>query len=342
MRYRKLGRTDIEVSVICQGCWSIVTEDTTWGGNALEDSIAAIRASLDAGVNFFDTAEGYGREGESEEILAKALAGRRKDVVIATKVSPGRFAPRKLKAACDDSLRRLATDYIDLYQLHWPNPDVPIADTLEVMAQLRQAGKIRAIGVSNFGLSYMTELLEAGRAESNQLPYSLLWRPIEHEVQGWCAANDISILCYGSLCQGLLTGKFASADQVPVGRARTRLFSKDRPQSRHGQSGCEAEAFKAIAEIRHICKSINQPMAHASLAWLLAQQGVTSAIVGGRNPQQARDNAGAADLELSADVLEALSQAAEKVKNRIGTNCDLWQSNSRMERPQGSDPKGTR
>ena len=334
MKYRKLGRTDVEVSVICQGCWSIVTEDFTWGGNVLEDSIAAIRASLDAGVNFFDTAEGYGPGGESEEILSKALEGARRDVVIATKVSPEHFEPRKLKAACEASLRRLKTEYIDLYQLHWPSPSVPVAETLGVMEELKAAGKIRAIGVSNFGVSYMRELLEVGRAESNQLPYSLLWRPIEHEVRHQCVANDISILCYASICQGLLTGKFASADDVPAGRARTRLFSRDRPHSRHKEGGCEAEVFKAVAEIRDICKSISQPMARVSLAWLLAQKPVASAVVGGRNAEQARQNAKAGDLELSADVVAALSAATENVKERVGANCDLWQTDSRMERGQ--------
>ncbi|MHC4983047.1 MAG: aldo/keto reductase [Planctomycetota bacterium] len=339
MRYRRLGKTDIEVSVICQGCWSLVTEDSTWGGNALEDSIAAVRASLDAGVNFFDTAEGYGN-GESEEILAKALAGRRKDVVVATKVSPRNFQPAKLEAACEASLRRLATDRIDLYQLHWPSGKLPIADTLGVMEQLRQAGKVRAVGVSNFGVSFISELLRAGRVESNQLPYSLLWRPIEHEIQPQCVAGDISILCYSSICQGLLTGKFACADDVPEGRARTRLFSKDRPQSRHSEAGCEVQVFEALAEIRRICGSIGEPMSRVALAWLLTREGVASAIVGGRNARQARDNAAAGDLELSADVVDALSAATEKVKQRAGENCDMWQTNSRMERTPSA--KGTK
>ena len=331
MRYRKLGRTDIEVSVICQGCWSIVSEDMTWGGNVLEDSIAAVRASYDAGVNFFDTAEAYG-DGESEEILARALEGRRKDVVIATKVSPGSHEPKKLKAACEESLRRLRTDCVDLYQLHWPSRDVPLAETLGAMEELKAGGMIRAVGVSNFGVSFMAELLSAGRVESNQLPYSLLWRPIEFEVQPLCVENELSILCYSSICQGLLTGKFASPDEVPDGRARTRLFSRDRLHSRHGEGGCEAEAFKAIAKIREICRSIKAPMAAVALAWLLSREGVASAIVGGRNAAQARDNAAAGDLELLDDVVEALSKATEEVKRRTGANCDLWQSDSRMER----------
>ncbi len=331
MRYRKLGRTDIEVSVICQGCWSIVSKDSTWGGNVLEDSIAAIRASLDGGVNFFDTAEGYG-SGESEEILAKALRGRRKDVVIATKVSPGRLEPDKLKAACEESLRRLGTDYIDLYQIHWPSSKVPISDSLGAMEQLKAEGKIRVIGVSNFNVGCMDGLLSAGRAESNQLPYSLLWRPIEREIQPKCVVNDIGILCYSPICQGLLTGKFASADDVPVARARIRLFSKDRPETRHGEVGYEAEAFEAIDEIRGICDSINQSMGNVAMAWLLARAGVTSVIVGGRNAEQARDNARAGELELSADVIEALSDATEKVKQYAGSNCDMWETPSRMER----------
>ncbi len=280
MKYRRLGKTDLDVSVVCHGCWSIVTEDSTWGGNDRAESVAAIRASLDAGVNFFDTAEAYGKDGESEVILADALGERRKDVVIATKASSSNVAPDRLVKACEESLRRLRTDYIDLYQLHWPNPAVPCADALAAMLELQRRGKVRHIGVSNFGVSFLDELLAAGRVESNQLCYSLLWRGIEHEVKPKCVANDISILCYSPLCQGLLTGKFRSADELTEGRARTRLFAGSRPQSRHGQRGAEEEMFQAIAALREICQGLGVSMTRASLAWLLAQDGVTSVIAG--------------------------------------------------------------
>jgi aryl-alcohol dehydrogenase-like predicted oxidoreductase len=331
MRYRKLGRTDIEVSVICQGCWSLVGKDFNWGHNERSDSIAAIRASLDAGVNFFDTAEGYGR-GEAEEILGEALGDRRKEAVVATKVSGRHLRPEEVGPACERSLRRLGTEYIDLYQIHWPRRDVPVADTLGAMERLRAEGKVRVLGVSNFGTSYMEELLSAGRVESNQLAYSLLWRPIENAVQPMCAENDLSILCYSPICQGLLTGKFATADDVPVLRARTRLFSSKRPEASHGEAGCEAEAFAAIDRIRGICESIGEPMGNVSMAWLLAQRGVASVIVGGRNAAQARDNAAAGDLELGDDVVASLTAATQDVKRCAGENCDMWEPASRMER----------
>jgi len=332
MKYRKLGKTDMNVSVICQGCWSIVTDDWTWGPNEIEDSIAAIRASLDSGVNFFDTAEGYG-DGESEEILARALGPRRKDVVVASKLQLGPPPhAEQIRCACDASLKRLGADCIDLYQIHWPRPHVDIAEVLETLEALKAAGKIRAAGVSNFGTSYLGDLLAAGSVESNQLCYSLLWRPIEHAVQPLCAANGMSILCYSPLAQGLLTGKFASADDVPEGRARTRLFSKDRPQSRHAESGCEGRTFAAIAEVRRVCESAGVAMAEAALAWLLSRQAVTSVIAGARNARQARQNARAGDLTLPPKMLDALTAATEPVKAHAGTNADFWQSESRMEK----------
>ena len=284
-------------------------------------------------MNFFDTAEGYG-DGESEQILAQALGSRRKQVILASKVSPDHLTNRQsLREACEQSLRRLKTDYIDLYQIHWPSPTVPLAETIGQMEELRSEGKIRTISVCNFSPSYMSELLAAGRAETNQLCYNLLMRSIEYEVQPFCIENDIGILCYSPICQGLLTGKFAFPDDVPPGRARTRLFCKDRPQARLGEPGCETQVFRALDEIRKICESINEPMADVAMAWLLAQPGVASVIVGSRNAQQAKQNAAAAELELPADAISSLSAATEKIKEYLGTDCDPWQSDSRLERP---------
>ncbi len=333
MQYRILGNTDIKVSTICLGGWSIVSEDFTWGHQEMADSIAAVHASLDAGVNFFDTAEAYGR-GESEEILARALAGRRKDVVIASKVGSDHLADGLLQKSCEDSLRRLKTDTIDLYQIHWPSMTIPVHETLAILEKLKMQGKVRAIGVSNFGPSFMREALAAGRVEANQLPYSLLWRPIEQEIQPICAENSIGILCYSPLCQGLLTGKFASADEVPPTRARTRLFAGTREHCRHGLPGCEAEAFAAIAEIGGICKKLGLPMAHVALAWLLGQPAVTSVVAGARNAQQALQNAKAGDVKLPADVMARLAAATDAIKKAMGDSADMWQGKSRMEKAQ--------
>lgn len=330
MEYRKLGKSDLTVSAVCLGTWSIVGEDFTWGHQELADSVAAIHASLDAGVNFFDTAELYGG-GESEEILARALGARRKNVVVASKVASEHLDAEGLAAACENSLRRLKTDYIDLYQVHWPSQTIPMSDIMPRLLKLRDQGKVRHIGVSNFGPEFLADALAAGPVQSNQLPYNLLWRPIEFEVLPLCVEKQVSILCYSPLCQGLLTGKFSSADEVPETRARTRLFSSKRPHTRHAQPGCERETFEAIAEIRKICASIHVPMSHVALAWLLAQKPVASVVVGARNAQQAGENAKAADLKLPADVLEKLSAATERIKQAMGDNADFWQAKSRME-----------
>jgi aryl-alcohol dehydrogenase-like predicted oxidoreductase len=330
VKYRKLGRTDIEVSVICQGCWSIVG-DATWGEQDERDSIEAIQAALESGINFFDTAEGYG-SGYSEQLLGRVLEKYREEVVLATKVSPSHFRPSELKRSCEASLKRLRTDWIDLYQLHWPNPDIPVADTLGTLEELKREGKIRAAGVSNFGVSYLGEATAAGRVESNQLCYSLLWRPLEHEIQPFCVEHDISILCYSPIAQGLLAGKFRRADDVPEGRARTRLFSGKRPQSRHNEPGYEEQTFAAVDELRRITNPLDCTMAQASLAWLLEQNIVASVIVGGRNAAQVRENAAAGDVELDVETIKAMREATEPIKDYAGINADMWQTDTRMER----------
>ncbi|MBN1556304.1 MAG: aldo/keto reductase [Phycisphaerae bacterium] len=329
MQYRTLGKTEIRVSTICQGCWSIVGKDWTWGHTDADDAVSALRASFEAGVNFFDTAPVYGN-GDSEELLGRALKDVRKDIILATKVGPKDFAPADLRAACEASLKRLGTDYIDLYQLHWPTPEFPVAETWGVMQELREAGKIRAAGVSNFGVSYLADLPDG--AASNQLAYSLLWRPVEQEIQPICVERGMSILCYSPLSQSLLTGKFTSPADVPDGRARTRLFGSTRENSRHGEPGCEEEVFAALEKIRAVADGVSLEMTHVSLAWLLAQPGVTSVVVGGRNPDQARDNARAAEVTLDAATAAALSEATDTVKQYLGKNADMWEHASRLER----------
>lgn len=323
-----LGRTDIAVSTIAMGCWALAG-DTTWGRQEEADSIATVHTALDAGVNLFDTAEGYGG-GDSEAVLGRALAGRRHEAVIATKVSRANLSAQEVQQACENSLRRLQSDYIDLYQIHWPSRSVPLEETMAALGRLREQGKVRAIGVCNFGVDDLAGLLATASVETDQLPYSLLWRAIEFEIQKKCLDEDLSILCYSPLSQGLLTGKFASPGQVPEGRAHVRLFSGDRPQARHGDAGCEAEAFAAIQRIRDICDGLGQPMTQVALAWLLHQPGVTSVIVGARRPEQIQNNARAADLALSLETLDRLAAATEEVKDCVGPNPDLWMSASRF------------
>jgi myo-inositol catabolism protein IolS len=328
MKYLKLGKTDITVSVVSMGCWAFAG-GRVWGPQDEAESIATVRAALDAGVNFFDTAEGYG-DGDSEAVLGRALAGRRHEAVIATKVSRSHLSGDEVRDACERSLRRLQTDTIDLYQVHWPSRTVPLDETMEALEKLREQGKVRAVGVCNFGVGDLSDLLKAGRTETNQLPYSLLWRAVEYQIRQQCVDERIGILCYSPLAQGLLTGKFGSPDEVPAGRARTRHFSKARPQVRHGEAGCEAETFAAIGRIRAMCDEIRQPMAQVALAWLLHQPGVTAVIAGARRPDQIRQTAQAADLELSPETLGELTEATEPLKRILGPNPDMWQSESRL------------
>lgn len=328
MKYCKLGKTDIEVSTIAFGCWAIVG-GFNWGPQDENDSLEALRAAYEAGITFFDTAEAYG-DGQSEQLIARALSDVRDKIVIASKVSLDHFAAEDLRSACERSLRNLNTDRIDLYQLHWPHPDIPIEDTLGELDNLKAEGKIRAYGVSNFAREGLGECLASQYSiSSDQLAYNLLFRAIEYEILPLCVQQGISVFCYSSLMQGLLTGKFVTADDVPVDRARTRHYSPNRPQTRHEEDGAETETFDAVARIRTIATELGEPMADMCLAWLIARKGVTSVIVGGRNSDQARRNARAAELVLPEDVITRLTLATEQLKLKLGSNADMWQTDSR-------------
>ncbi|MBN2305162.1 MAG: aldo/keto reductase [Anaerolineae bacterium] len=324
MQTRELGRTGIQVPVIAVGYWA-VADPQNWGTQDEQAAIDAVHAALDVGMTFFDTAPGYG-DGASEQLLGRALAGRRDQAIIATKVSRADLAQDRLIASCETSLRDLNTDHIDLYQIHWPSREIPLADSLRALERLRDQGKIRAIGVSNFGPGDLADLLAIGRAESNQLPYSLLFRAIEYDVVPVCQEHRIGILAYSPLLHGLLTGKFTRLDDIPGGRARTRHFSSDRPLTRHGEPGVEDDLIAALDTIRAISAEVGASMAQVALAWALHQPGLTSVIAGARHPDQVRQNAAAADLVLAPDVLAALDQATAAIKAALGPNLDMWQS----------------
>lgn len=328
MKYRQLGNSGIEVSVITLGCWSLIG-DANWGQQNRDDSLATIDAALEQGINFLDTAPGYGN-GESEALLGEALKGRREQVVIADKVL-GLLSRKRIFSECEKSLELLQTDYIDLYQIHWPDRETPFEETFTALDELVEQGKIRSYGISNFGPVDLKTALDIGAAPvTNQMPYSLLWRGLEYELLPLCEDKAIGILSYSSLMQGLLTGKFHCADEVPEGRARTRHFASTRGQTRHGEAGVEAETFETINAIRKLCVDQNLPMAKVALAWIAAQPGVTSVIAGARNAEQARTNTEAASIELDSDLLAMLNTACDSLKSLFGTNLDPWQGESRI------------
>ncbi len=328
MEYRKLGKTDIDVSVIALGCWPFAGGQY-WGDQDEAASIATVHAALDAGINFFDTAEGY-EVGHSERVLGRGLLGRRDEAIIATKVSPNHLRPDDVVKACEESLRNLQTDYIDLYQIHWPNHDVPLVETVGALHRLKDAGKIRAIGVSNFAVRDFSEMVALSECETNQLPYSLLWRVIEREIQPLCVEHSVGIICYSPLAQGLLTGRYKSADEVPDGLARTRLYKNTRAMADHNEPGCEEEVFAAVEGVRQIAADLGQPMATVALAWVKQQAAVTSFLVGARNPEELRWNLPVIDLTLADDVLQRLAAVTEPVKENLGNNPDMWMTPSRM------------
>jgi myo-inositol catabolism protein IolS len=332
MEYRKLGRSDLAVSTVCMGCWALAG-GALWGDQDEQEAIGALHTALDLGVNFFDTAEGYGA-GDSEIILGKAFRDRRDQAIIATKVSENHMHPAELRQACEASLQRLQTDYIDVYYLHWPSREVPFEDTLAEMDRLKDEGKIRYTGCSNFGKQDLERLLAIQHVEVNQLAYNLLFRAIEYEIVPVCLNNDVSIAPYSPLLHGILTGKFATVEEIPDGRARTRHFSPQiHPQTRHGGAGAEEETARALYGIRDICDNAGLDMTKVALAWLLAQPGVTTVIAGARSPEQIRANAEASELQLPGDVEQALTAVTEELKATFGKNADMWESeaNSRIQ-----------
>lgn len=328
MEYRNLGQTGINVSSIVMGCWAI-GGGFTWGSQDEKDSVDTIRTAVDLGVNFFDTAEFYS-EGYSEEVLGKGLAGLSSQVHIATKVWADNLAPDKVIQACEGSLKRMNVDYIDLYQIHWPNHDVPIEETLEAMTALKKSGKIRFIGVSNFGVKDLVEATNYADIITDQLAYSLLFRAIEFEILPACLKSNIGVLAYSPLAQGLLTGKFKTLASVDDERARMRFYSKERTETVHDEQGCEQEVEEALDRFRLICADLKEPMAKVALAWGLQQPGITGVLAGARNPAQIRKNVEAADLILSEETLSRLADATEKVKSIIGANADPWRTASRI------------
>ncbi|HEX8235373.1 MAG TPA: aldo/keto reductase [Abditibacteriaceae bacterium] len=319
MERRQLGRSGLDVTVLTMGCWQAGGEQ--WTNTDDESSIAAIRAAHSGGINFFDTAEGYGG-GHSEEIVAQALQGHRDDVFIATKVGPENYTAEKVRQSCNNSLQRLQTDHIDLYQLHWPSgqwgsPLVPIEETMGAMVQLQKEGKIRAIGLSNYNSQQIEEALQYGRVDSLQPPYSLFWRPFEaNGTVDTCIKHNIGIIAYSPLAQGLLTGKF-NKDNKPEGdnRAGNALFKGETYD----------KALAAVDRLKPIAEKYGVSTGHLSLQWLIGQPGLTSVIVGARNAQQVSDNIQAAGFQISEEDRAAIDRIGRTVTDTLGEDqTNMW------------------
>ncbi|MCE5199363.1 MAG: aldo/keto reductase [Armatimonadota bacterium] len=320
MQYRSLGSSGIKASVVAVGAWAI--GGWPWGGTNEQDAIDAIRTGLDTGCNFIDTAPAYGL-GLSEEIVGRAIAGRRRDVVIATKcglvwhTNKGQLAfeesgrsvyrylgPESIRYEVDQSLKRLGTDYIDLYQTHWQDPTKPIEDTMGTLMDLKSQGKIKAIGVSNASVAQIEEYQDYGPVDTDQELYSMLDRQIEQSNISYCKEKDISVLAYSPLAMGLLTGKIGPDREFPPDdlRYNNPRFSVE---NRRKVSDMLDE-FKSIA-VKH-----NITLAQLVIAWTIAQPGVTHALVGARNRNQAIENTAAGNVTLTQEEISVISNSIRR------------------------------
>ncbi len=327
MEKRKCGKSDIEISVVGIGCWSFGGgKDDYWGQQDQRAVDEVVSAALDQGINYFDTAEGY-NEGRSEESLGQALKTKRDKAIISTKITPSNTEPETLRQHCEDSLRRLSSDFIDIYYVHWPITDRSVEEAFATLMDLKSEGKIRSVAVSNFGVQQLGEAIATGaQIDLNQICYNLLSRAIEVEIVPLCLEANIGIVPYMPLMQGLLTGKYRTVDEVPPNRRRTRHFQGEVPPARHGEPGAEELTFDIVGQLRQIAAEEDIPMAQLSLAWAVAKPGVTSVLVGARNRQQLEDNARSADLDLNQELIGRLDNLTQPLLDALGPNADYWES----------------
>jgi methylglyoxal reductase len=317
---RQIGASGVIASAVGLGTWAI--GGWMWGGTDEAESVAAIKAAIDAGISLIDTAPAYGM-GRSEEIVGKAIAGRRDEVVLATKcglvwhTDQGRhffdqagkpvhryLGPESIAHEVDQSLKRLRTDYIDLYITHWQDPTTPIAETMGALENLRTAGKIRAVGASNVGVDDLRAYLAAGRLDAIQEQYSMVHRDIEAELIPLCLDHGVSILSYSSLALGLLTGKIGPDRQFSgddLRKADPRFSAENRSR---------AAAF--AQELAPIAKARGTSVAELVIAWTLTRPGITFTLCGARNPDQSRENARASSLVLADTEIDKVTAAAAR------------------------------
>jgi aryl-alcohol dehydrogenase-like predicted oxidoreductase len=325
MQTRKLGYTDLHLTTIGLGTWAIGGGGWAYGWGPQDDaeSIATIRRALDPatnsgsglGINWIDTAAVYGL-GHSEEIVGQAIADRRDEVLIATKCGlvwdEGRTTPyARLKAASvrrevEDSLRRLNVEVIDLYQIHWPNPDEDIEEAWGVIADLIKEGKVRYGGVSNFSVEQLKRVQPIHPVASLQPPYSMLRRGIEDELLSYCAANDIGVIVYSPMQAGLLTGTFT--------RARVASLPDDdwRKRNHHFQEPELSANLELVEGLSPLAERHGRTLAQLAIAWVLRRVEVTAAIVGARRPSQIEETAVAGDWVLSAEDMAEIDALLAK------------------------------
>ena len=323
MQYFKLSDSDIAVSAMSMGTWGF-SGASVWGESDDELSIRTIHQALDSGINLFDSATRYG-DGRAEEVLGKAVKKCRDKAIVSTKVYMDNLSYDGVLAQCEGSLKRLDTDYIDIYQIHWPNREFSADETMRAFEDLKKAGKIREIAVCNHGKQAL-KAIEGHKIVLNQLPYSLLWRLVEHEIAPTSAENGIAIWAYSPLAQGLLTGKYRSIDDVPMNRRSTRFYDGKWGQGRHDDAGFETEVFDFLGELHEVCGRTGYSMPVLALAFLRSRQNIGSILIGSRNPEQLTQNLKSFETSVSAEVIAEITELSAKLLAKMGTNADMWEN----------------
>ena len=312
MEYRTLGKTGIRISAVAFGAWAIGGPGQ-WGWGPVDDaeSIGAIHRALDLGVTLIDTADAYGA-GHSEEVVGRALGVHRKDIILATKFGVlldergnevGVSGARDhVVRSCEASLRRLGTDWIDLYQMHTPDDATPLEETMTALGALLHQGKIRAIGVSNFSCEQLEEAAGFVELASDQPPYSLFHREIEKDVLPWCAAHDLSVLAYAPMAHGLLTGAIQPGRRFPEGDWRS--------QDEHFQGETLRGNLKVVERLRTIAARSGHTVAQLAIAWVLSRSPRLIALVGTRRAGQIEETITGGDWHLTAGEMQEIEDAA--------------------------------
>jgi aryl-alcohol dehydrogenase-like predicted oxidoreductase len=309
MRMKRLGSEGPEISVVGFGAWEAGGD--VWGPNQSDaEAVEAMQAGLDAGITWIDTAEVYG-DGKSEELVGRAIEGRRDEVVVATKVAPRPdgtgFRREEVRAACEASLKRLGIDRLDLYQLHWPDDDVPVAETWEAMAGLVEEGLVRNVGVSNFDEG-LIERCEAIRHVDSLQPHFSMLHLRNGDLIRWCGDRGIGVVTYGSLAYGLLTGAITMETEFDDQDWRSGRRGEGEYYRRLFAEGKKERSLAVVDALRPIAERLGISVSQLALAWIFHQPGVTSAIAGSRNPRHVRANAEAGRVELDQDTLREIEE----------------------------------
>ncbi|MEN0110748.1 MAG: aldo/keto reductase [Planctomycetota bacterium] len=312
---RPIGDSGVNVSPVALGCWPMAGVTTL--GATHDHGVATVQAALDAGVDHFDTAYVYGPRGESDRILADALSGRRDSVSIASKVGVHFVAPagvgkpemaqdarpETIRRECDELLRRLKTDRVELLYLHSPDPEVPVAESAGELNRLREEGKALGVGASNCTLDQTKEFAAACPLAAVQLPYNLLQRDIEQQTLPWCREHGVAAMVYWPLMKGLLAGRMG-----PDHRLDERDSRRNYPMYR-GDEWAKNQRF--VAALRDAAEMTGVTVAQLVVAWTMAQPGVTSVLCGAKRPEQITETASAMAIALTADQLADIDAALE-------------------------------